>query len=465
MSKIFYSTLTALGYVGLAALSWIFPGKTPPQWVALFGFTNPLIPLPSTAAYCLLLTILALIWIGYFGLLYRAGRLSRRQRLLLLTVPALTGLISAPALSHDVISYLSYGQMAAVWGANPYTHVPQAFYHDPIVALNADWPDMPAPYGPLWLSTITVLIWLSRSQAVLAVTLIRLVSLGMHLIGVFLVSRLARQWQDSRDWIATLVMLNPLLLIESAFNGHSDALMVTLFLLGLWLDDKGHQPWAWSAVAASAMVKYALLPAVGLYAIYTLRRDGLRPWLGGVLIFLLTSGALFAPYWAGLDTFHGLMVETARYDTTSVPHAIHTVLERLLSLAAPESPAADYLTWFVTLTPIALLFAVFAVRQRLQPLQLVRQSTLLLIVWVVVGSTHVRQWYFVWPTMLGAILAPHPVTTLTLWLGVGASAYYASPALVNAPLFKAFFTLACFAWPGWRLLQVLLHEWKGKLSD
>ena len=138
-----------------------------------------------------------------------------------------------------------------------------------------------------------------------------------------------------------------------------------------------------------------------------------------------------------------------------MPQVVYGALSRVLGGAAP---AAAALTQVVTLAPAALIFIVFAVRQEAQALQWARQSALLLTVWVVLGSTHLRQWYMVWPIMIAMLLGVHPVTRMALWLGVGASVYYASPALVSAPLLKAVLTIACFAWPGWLLLKALARD-------
>jgi|GEM_PF-4762280 len=455
-----YSFLTMVGYIGLAVLSWAFPGKTPPQWISLFGFSEP--PLPSIVAYCLLLAIFALIWVGYWGLVHCWSNLPKWQRPLLVIVPVLCGLASAPALSRDPFLYLSYGQMALIWKVNPYLHTPRHFYHDPIVALNTDWPDTPSPYGPSWLSIIVLLAWISRGSPVVAVSLIRLVSVGAHLTGVALIGRLVERWRSgNKDCAMTWVLLNPLLLIESAFNGHSDAPMMALFLFGLWLDGKEHQHWAWVVMAVSTLVKYSLLPAVGLYMVYTLRRDGLRPLLSSTFVFFVTCGLLFAPYWAGRATFHGLMFETSRYDTLSVAYIVRTLLERFLEITCSHaSYLASPLARFLTLAPVVFLFVTFALRQKPCFLQFVRQSVLLLIVWAVMGSTHLRQWYFVWPIMLSGLLSLPSVNALAMGLSMGAGIYYASPVLAHWPLWRAMFALACFAWPGWILMQILLSEWR-----
>jgi hypothetical protein len=457
-----YSILTMAGYIGLAMLSWAFPGKTPPQWIALFGF--PELPVPSLVAYCLLLAIFALIWVGYWGLVHCCSNLPKWQKALLVIVLVLCGLASAPALSRDPFLYLSYGQMALIWKVNPYLHIPRHFYHDPIVALNTDWPDMPSPYGPSWLSIIVLLAWISGGNPVIAVSLIRLVSVGAHLTGVALIGRMVERWgSGNKDWATTWVLLNPLLLIESAFNGHSDAPMMALFLFGLWLDSKGHQRWAWVVVAASTLVKYSLLPAVGLYMVYTFRKGGLRLLLSSALVFFVTCGLLFAPYWAGRATFYGLMFETSRYDTLSVPYIVRTLLERFLEITCSHaSYLASPLAQFLTLAPVVFLFIAFAFRQKPCFLQFVRQSVLLLVVWAVIGSTHLRQWYFVWPIMLSGLLSLPSVNALALGLSMGASIYYASPVLAHWPLWRAIFALACFAWPGWILMQILLNEWKEK---
>ena len=56
-----------------------------------------------------------------------------------------------PRATGDLFWYAIYGRMVAVYRSNPYTHVPAAFPHDPLLRITGQgWAHVPSVYGPLF---------------------------------------------------------------------------------------------------------------------------------------------------------------------------------------------------------------------------------------------------------------------------------------------------------------------------
>ncbi|HEY0755935.1 MAG TPA: hypothetical protein VGD98_18400 [Ktedonobacteraceae bacterium] len=259
-----------------------------------------------------LLTVRVCIWLG-------------------VTLAGAMYVITPGLLSHDTLVYAGYSRLLAVYHVNPYFVVFANFPHDPLVPFD-QWSQVNAVYGPIWLLVCALPGFLLKPTLVSYVVAFRLIALLVHLLNTWLVARVLYERGCSRG-TRTLGMLlyawHPLILLESALNGHNDGFMLTFVLLGALLVTRaerrgelararGYLP-PLGALMLAVLVKFAILPVVAVYLLFLLFR-ALRPTLEGsstgqmsrsnwrvaawvlgcsCLVALLIALLGYAPFWAG----------------------------------------------------------------------------------------------------------------------------------------------------------------------
>lgn len=259
----------------------------------------------------------------------------RQTRIILWIVAVLAGLafVFIPAmLSHDILVYASYSRLLANYSANPYFVPLNAFPRDPYVPLNY-WAGAVSAYGPLWLGVCWLVGLLVGPQVAAYALAFRLFALAVHLLNIWLVGRVLRALGASQRTITLGVLLyawNPLVLLESAFGGHNDVLMLTFILLGIYLiaraqqrgiltSPRGYLPPV-AAFTLAALVKFTALPVIALFLVFLAwnalrgnaatnteaRAQGTLQWekaLRAVVIASAAAGALalafYGPFWIG----------------------------------------------------------------------------------------------------------------------------------------------------------------------
>ena len=151
----------------------------------------------------------------------------------------------------DTFNYLHYGRMAALFGLNPYTHLPLAAAADPAYRLST-WHHLTSPYGPLFTLATEALAALSLPAAYWVLK----ISVGLAAVGVaVLVTLLARRLGRDPATAVALVALNPLVLVYGVGGVHNDVFVLVLLLGGALLALDRREVLAGSAWAAAAAVK------------------------------------------------------------------------------------------------------------------------------------------------------------------------------------------------------------------
>ncbi len=448
-----YSYLVTYGAVWERLYDWLvlgnalLPGLEPPQSIDILVYA--------------LVGAFGVVGAGYVVGLVLLDRGLGRWRGMVWLVVAVTvwiqvALFLMPGVyTSDIFSYIMYGRIAAVYGANPYVAPPDAFPGDPIFTwVRPFWWGQPSVYGPLW----TDLSWaltrltdsLSLTDQVLAYKLLMnasyLVDLGLVW---WLLGRLRPGDGTRRARVTAFAMFawNPLLLFEIAGNGHNDALMVTLLLLSLvplagrralpGAEPRGSRAWGhrseiathrrWSAALVlaglSSLVKYTSGVLVLFYAVAWARqvrrwRTGLA-WMAGAALGLAGLALALAWPWLQLPQALRPLLEAAggTLYTNSVPDLVAlTVADQLLARAGLDPSAAQDAAraGMKLLTRAAFaLYLVWESRRvweraaagRRAAIQAVLEaSTRALLLVITVVLTWVLAWYFTWPLALAALL-------------------------------------------------------------
>jgi hypothetical protein len=225
-----------------------------------------------------------------------------------------------PLLSDDVYRYLWDGHVQ-LQGTNPYLHPPD----DPALeSIRTEWhprvnhPDVPTIYPPLaqLFFRAGARLALLLGSGVLA---FKLLWIGCEMGAAFVLGRVARRTGRSEPRVLLLFLWSPLLVVETAWSGHLEALGLLWLALLLWMAlparttppegaSPAQPPGAARAAGAGVAAAFATLtkfaPAAALPPLA--RRLG-APF---VVAFLLAVALLHAPFleagsqlWTGLRTY------------------------------------------------------------------------------------------------------------------------------------------------------------------
>jgi len=318
----------------------------------------------------------ALCFIPYAGAIWSSRSLGPTAAKAGIVAAAAFGavLISAPpALSDDLYRYLWEGRL---WleGHNPFRDAPD----DPaLVALrDLDWAlinnkSLTTIYPPLAQLLFIGSAWLGGT-----VWSVKLFALAGHLLCAAAIGRMCRDVRAA----SLAVGLNPLLLSESALNGHFDVLCGTALLIVAWSSARSRI----GRAAAAATVAVGL-KVVGLVALPLLWR-----WPKALLSAGVASALLLTPlvWWRPVaDPGSGTVQFAMRWSGNESLFACFEWLSRRVL-----DPQSAELAARVVVIAIVIAMCAIVVRRRLPALQALRA-----LVWaVLLLSPQVHPWYLAW---------------------------------------------------------------------
>jgi len=333
--------------------------------------------------------------------------------------------------SHDIYDYIFRGQMVDHFAASPLMTTPNAYPHAPFYRYVA-WQRHVDTYGPLWEYTSAAtakmvritLAWtasfyapkLDCPQSAAAcrtlaayITGYRLLAMLFTGFSALLIHAIVRTTQPRLAPLALATWLwNPLLLMATALGAHNDALMLLLFFLTYWLWQRRWWLAGWLAFGLATQVKLTallLVPALGLWLackLGWLRALGIS--LMGVGLTLLISWALYAPL-GGWATLPRMLHERQLFVAHSLAQMLYFLLYQWSAWPYPlvRQMMLVWPTWLFLAAAALLLLRTFTrttatlVRS---PSELYRLCTLLVLLYLLVGSFWFQPWYLVW------VLAP-----------------------------------------------------------
>ncbi|HLI09256.1 MAG TPA: hypothetical protein VKV40_22015 [Ktedonobacteraceae bacterium] len=316
----------------LAPSRWLFPEA----WLA---------PASSSTPFLLLFAATLLALVGTYALtvivIRRVKRVGAdRDWLLLVLVGTLVfgiTLLFLPKLfSDDVFSYIFSGRILSIYHLDPLNTAPFQFPSDPYLRWVISGRGAPNIYGPFWLCISSLLVGIGASQnADPAVTLLLFKGFMLlsHLCNCLLLWLILGKLAPERRLVGTLLYAwNPLVLLELAGMGHYEGILLTLFLLAVFVYVWGRKySGRWYEIAVLAIFGLATgtnlvaLLITPLFVWFTLRTENNMAravwafcWRMGIVLACMIL--IYLPFWRGAPTFFAI---TSAID---MAHFVHSPL-------------------------------------------------------------------------------------------------------------------------------------------
>jgi hypothetical protein len=299
--------------------------RVPPGWSPVIGraprigavfeavFRYPTVSLSPLGFRRASIGLVLAMWALYAGavfLISRAREAQERRRLLALVsglclVMHVVLVLVPPVLSTDLFFYALSGKLTLT-GLNPYLTTLDTLSADPLFPY-ASWQHLRNHYGPAFLWIAAGATRLGGGGPLGTALAFKAVAAACNLVSCWAVYQLARGDQDDGLHALALYAWNPLVLVESAGSGHSEAMMLMLALTGLVLLRRGRLATGWVALLAAAATKYLIGVLSLLVAVHTVARTqpGRRLVTAAKLagVGALTLALLYLPFWRGLAVF------------------------------------------------------------------------------------------------------------------------------------------------------------------
>jgi hypothetical protein len=175
-----------------------------------------------------------------------------------------------PLLSDDIYRYIWDGRVQGA-GINPYLYIPT----DPALASLRDTAIFPnitrADYAHTLYPPAAQFFFAAVTRLGESTLVMRLAMVGCEAVALALLIDLLRQF-DKPITLATALAWHPLAVWEIANNGHVDALMMALMMLGVWLMARYRRLAGGLAVAVAVLVKpYALVAMPAFWRLWDWR--------------------------------------------------------------------------------------------------------------------------------------------------------------------------------------------------
>lgn len=333
-------------------------------------------------------------------------------------------LIIPPIGSSDVFTYILRARVFTEYGKNPYLVTTANFSQDLFYPYSPKiWHNLPMQYGPVFAIISIATSFISQDGFWLNQFILKILLVLIHLGNILLIIRLTKLVKPELGDIPTfLYAWNPLVLFEVANNAHNDILMTFFVLLALYFYFSKKYFCVLPAILLSVLTKYVtllLLPLFVYLIIKKIPKEKLVNFLTKtILVGILLTIILYAPFWHGIATFKSLYIQTQiyAYSNLSLGPMLIFGLREIFSIFSPVLyPLATQMVRLTALFVFFLLYILFLFRFfKIQKKDIIWSSFLVLFLYTVIAVTALQPWYFLWVIPLAA-LSDRRLATLTIF--------------------------------------------------
>jgi hypothetical protein len=346
-------------------------------------------------------------------------------------------LFAMPGLfTTDLFSYVMYSHIAGALQVNPYTSAPSWFPEVRIFHwIHPVWHHAPSIYGPAWIDlTLPLARAMATASDVDKVLAYKALVNVFHLFGVACLAYIVHRLRPGHVHEAiVLYAWNPLIVFEFGGNGHNDAVMVAVMLLGLALYVASARWLGLAAVTVSMLLKMTSLFLLPYYVMAWAREQ--RSWLHffGVVALafatvLLVVVAFYLPWWRGIATIGPIIAwSQGPMFNNYVPDflAFYLAGRQIAESGGTIDPAAALAGWREHVKNVARgVFVIWSAVELWRvrgALGIAGASARVMLIFLLIVNTWVLPWYFTWPLALAIVLGWEATTTKVL-LGFSLSA-------------------------------------------
>ncbi len=263
----------------------------------------------------------------------RGSALTRRRATLIAVLWVLPLTLAPPLFSRDVYSYLAQGTILHL-GHDPYHQTPTllaALGHAHVLAaVSTSWRHTTAPYGPLFLELVSLIVALCGQHLIAGVLLLRVLDLvGLGLLAIA-VPRIARATGADGARGVWLVTASPLAVLTLVAAGHNDILMVGLLATGVAAALRGRPLLGIAVCALAATIKVPALVGAVFIAVAWARSE---PDAAARARLLAAAAALGVGVIAGVTLACGVGLGWLSSSVFSTPAHAHLVLTPAIAIS------------------------------------------------------------------------------------------------------------------------------------
>ncbi|GAA2999945.1 polyprenol phosphomannose-dependent alpha 1,6 mannosyltransferase MptB [Actinokineospora diospyrosa] len=365
-------------------------------------------------------------------------------------------LVSPPVFTRDVFSYIAQGALP-LYGQDPYAVGPIVLGLQEVVQnVHPFWQTTPAPYGPMFILLAKGVAWVTGTNMILGVILMRFVLLAGLFMLLWALPGLVRHLGGHLPTTLWLAVAGPMTVVHLVGGPHNDLLMVGFLAAGtLCVLDRKHVLGIALVTLGAAVKATAALALPFLVWVWAghLKSTFWKNFTRAVAAAVATTAVVFTAttLLAGVNLgwFKALQAPTMIVNWLSVPTAVGEVVHSIANIFFDANKS-----WFVNTTRVigGLLFFAIAIRQwwlaRTGGADAVRRMALVLFA-VAVLSPATLPWYLTWGFVIAAAL---PWQRRQLAILVGAAVFLVltySPAgedlLYNWPFIAAALAVSVLA--------------------
>jgi hypothetical protein len=316
-----------------------------------------------------------------------------------------------PIGAADVFDNIARGRILGVHGGNPFTEGPRDYRTDPFYRYTA-WRTSPSAYGPAWEVLAAGAARLAGDNRLVNVLVFKGLGVAAYALSAVVIGWTLRRVAPERALQAVcLFAWNPVVIYETAGNGHND-IWLALCLVAAVSALAPHPSQARFVAAAAlltlgALIKFITVLAWPLVLVLAWRAE--TSWRRRVVMTVVLAGvstalvlAAYAPFFASGADLLGIQRRQGMF-TSSLPAVLQAQLETPLGVETSQTLTSGLALGLMLGVVAWRALAVWRARDAAW-VALVRGTSMILLVYLLVACPWFQSWYVIWILPLGALL-------------------------------------------------------------